>query len=322
MGVAIEVVDPRGREAEAADVLRAAWPLPRLRYAADDLAWQFGRPGWGPPRGWAARDGSGRVVAFAASVARSVRHAGAVREVWLSSFYAARPGEPGAALTLLRTQSLDLKATGRPTVVFATPGSAGEAMLRCNDAVGFTRRPLAVGRVHGGIGGPADGLPAVTEATAADGAELAAFLASRPADRVIRDAPDPAALAHDALDPRGRCWAVVRDVAGRITAAACTHLSRSEVAEGPSAVATLSAVSLPPGDDGGPLAALVGFAARRWADRVTSPVVTLPNPAGIPPAALRSARLRALPVSWAPFVFCPDPADPLLAAEATDLEVI
>jgi hypothetical protein len=323
MGVAIEAVDPRGHAAEAAAVLQAAWGPPRLRYAPEDLAWQFARPGWAGPRGWIARDAGGAPVAFAAALPRTVRFAGATREVWLASFYAAAPGPPAAPLALLRAEVRDLKATGRPTVVFAAPGSAGEAALRANDAAGYRRNPLAVARTHAGVGaadGPA-GLE-VREAAPGDGPDVLAVARAVPGDRLIADHPDPAALAHDPLDPRGRCWAVVRDAGGAAVAAACVGVNESVTAAGPARLAALWAVALTPAAGADGLAALVGFAARRWAGRTTSPVVTLPNPTGIPPGVLRGARLRALPVAWAPYVFCPDPADPLLTATGTTVEII
>lgn len=322
MSVLIEAVDPQGVAGDAARVLQSAWGVPRLRYTAEDLAWQFARPGWDRPRGWLARDRDGRAVAFAAVLPRTVRHAGRPREVWLASFYAA-VGDPGNALRLLRAEVRELKTAGVASLVFASPGSAGEAMLRCNDAAGLRRNTLAVARVHAGVPAAAPpGAAEAREATPADDAELADLLALDRRDGVITDAVTPATLAHDRADPRGRCWAVVRHPAGPLVAAACAHLSESVAADGPARVPALSAVTLPRDGAGECLAALVGFAARRWAGRATSAVVTVPNPSGIPADALRAARLRAVPAAWAPFAFCLDPADPLLAATATNLEVI
>lgn len=322
MSVVIESVDPQAVASTAAGVLQTAWPTPRLRYGPEELSWQFARPGWDRPRGWLARDGDGRAVAFAAALPRTVRHAGRPREVWLTSFYAAF-GDPGAAIRLLRSEVRELKAAGRPSLVFAAPASAGEAMLRCNDAAGLKRNALAVARVHAGVpGAPPPGAVTAREATPADDGEVADLIALDRRDGVITDAVTPQTLRHDRADPRGRCWAVVRGPTGSLLAAACTHLSESVTADGQTRVATLSAVTLPREGAGEALAALVGFAARRWADRATSAVVTVPNPSGIPAEALRAARLRALPAAWAAYAFCIDPADPLLTATATDLEVI
>ncbi|MBX9623779.1 MAG: hypothetical protein K2X82_08185 [Gemmataceae bacterium] len=66
--VRVEAVDPRACVGEAAAVLQSAWPVPRLRYAPEDLAWRFSRPGWADPRGWVARDDTGRAVGFAAAL--------------------------------------------------------------------------------------------------------------------------------------------------------------------------------------------------------------------------------------------------------------
>ena len=321
MGLTVETVDPRESVSEAAAVLQAAWPVPRLRYSPKDLCWQLARPGWGPPRGWLARNGAGEPVGFAAALPRTVWFAGRPYPVWLCSYYAALASENGAALTLLRAEVRDLKAAGRPSIIFAAPGSPGEAMLRCNDAAGVRRNPLGVHRVHGGVAGPS-GLLEAREATPADIRELADLLALDRRDGAIGEAVDAAAVAHDALDPRGRCWAVVRGPSGSVLAAACTHLAETVAADGPARVANLSSVTLPREGDGDALAALVAFAARRWADRATTPVVAVPNPAGISPAALRAARLRALPASWAAYAFCVDPADPLLSATKTTLEVV
>ena len=322
MGVRVEEVDPRACAGEAAAVLRAAWPVPRLRYAPEDLAWQFGRPGWGPPRGWVVRDDAGAARAFAAALPRTVWHAGQRREVCVTSFYAALPGEIGVALALLRAEIRALKAIGRPCVVFAAPGSAGEAMLRANDAAGLLRNPLAVARVHGGVAGDPSGQPEAREASPADWPGVADLVARCRRAEAISDHVDPATLEYDRTDPRGRCWAVVPEPDGGVAAAACAHLSEAVTVDGPTRVATLTAVVLPADGAGAALAALVGFAARRWAGRATSPVVTLPNPSGVPPAALRAARLRALPAAWAPYLYAHDKADPLLGAAETDLEIV
>ncbi|MBX9623780.1 MAG: hypothetical protein K2X82_08190, partial [Gemmataceae bacterium] len=140
--------------------------------------------------------------------------AGRSHEVWLTSFYAAVPGDPGVALALMRAEIRSLKVTGRPSVVFAAPGSAGEAMLRANDAAGLKRNTLAVARVHGGVVGAGPGGVAAEEATPADGPVLAGLVARDCGGGAIADRPDPATLAHDLGDPLGRCWAVVRGPGG------------------------------------------------------------------------------------------------------------
>lgn len=323
MGVAIEVVDPRALAAEAAEVLRGAWPLPRLRYAPEDLAWQFRRPGWGDPRGWVGRDEAGRPVAFGAAMPRTVWAAGRPHQVLLTSFYAGLPGVHGAALMLLRTEVRWLVGSGRPTVLFAAQGSGGEAVLKCNDAAGYVRAPLGVARTYGGVAAaePPAGLDA-REASPADWPDILAVVESARVGHRVADDVTPASLAHDLEDPRGRCWAVVRDPGGAAVAAACVGLTEAVTPDGPSRPATLWSVALTPGAGPDALTVLVAFAARRWAGRTTTPVVTLPNPAGVPPEALRAARLRAMPVAWAGYAFSRDPADPLLTATETGLEII
>lgn len=316
---AVEEIDPRTHVEEAVAVLRAAWQPPRLRYAPEDLAWEFARPGWAAPRGRIARDAGGEPAAFAALIPRTVRFEGADRRAWLATFLAARPDRGLAGGALLVDEIRGYIELADPVVVFSRPGRVGDGFLRTMAAAGLRATRLAEVVAYGGLPPPVAAAPAVE---AADDPDLLRFLAADRPGRLVRAAHDPAALAHAAADPRGRCWAVVRNARGEVTAAACASVTEAVGREGASRLATLSAVALAPGEEAAGLAALAGFAARRWADRVTAPFVTLPNPTGIPPAALRAAGLRAMPARWAPVVFAADPADPLLTAEATDLEVI
>lgn len=312
MTFTVDSVDPRERVEEVASVLQAAWSPPRLRYAPEDLAWQFARPSWAAPRGWIARDGEGRAVGFSALMPRFVRAFGEIREAWLASFYAARPGASGVALTLIRAVAKALREGGRPAVVFAEPESPGEVMLRAWDSLGLRRRPLGTLRVHGGMarGG---GLTLCREA-APD--EILPRLIGGDS-KLLRDVHDAATLAHDASDPRGRCWAVVDSPEGPM-AAGCVFVTESIGREGRVRTASLTSVSAASGEA---LASLMRFAAGRWED-LSSPIVTLSNPSGLDNATLRSIGLRASTAAWAAYVFSPYPDDHVLQCDGTDVEII
>jgi hypothetical protein len=69
------------------------------------------------------------------------------------------------------------------------------------------------------------------------------------------------------------------------------------------------------------LKAILDDAGRRWRDRVSSPVVTVPNLHGIDPGLPRSIGLRTVPSSFNGHVFTLADAQPFDAG-GTTLEIV
>lgn len=319
----IDIVDPHEHINEASLILRAAWSPPCLRYAPEDLGWQFDQPGWCPPFAVRALNREGVPAGFVGVMPRRVRLRGRVVEIFLSSFFSVAPAfDTGSlAVALIRTEARLLRSHNRPVIIFAEPGSIGERMLRAFDAAGFVRKELGLYQVYGGV---ARGEEVSLIAREAADSEIPAVLelaAQRDDTRILRDHPAIAQLRHEQSDPRGRCLALVEDAAGVPVAAAVIYRSEMVGPHGPEAMAAIGALYLPqPSPEA--LRSLIAFAARRWAGSVTSPIVIVPNVADLDPGVLRAAGLRSTPARWAGFLFAPTPYDPLLLGDRTDLEII
>lgn len=320
----IERVSPGDRACEASRVLQAAWTPPCLRYAPEDLEWLFHRPGWGPHYGLMAIDEEERPIGFVGALARRVRFRGQVREVYSSSFLSVVPerGLGSLATALVRIEGRDIRGEGRPILVFAEPGSLGEAMLKGVESVGMVRRSAGTYRVHGGLPPRStDGLPTAREATETDLDAVVELAAQCEDGTIIRDSLNRAQLEHERADPRGRCLAVVEDNAGRTVAAAAVYRSETIGPRRPETTATIGALWMSRQAPEA-LRALLAFTASRWAGTVTSPVVTMPNVTGLNSEFLRASGVRVTPAVWTGWIFAADPLDPLLEAEGMDLEII
>ncbi len=147
----MSVVAPQAVAEEAAFVLREAWAPPCLHYTPDYVRWQLSFPGTAPALAVLAREGN-EPVGFAGSTPRRVRFGDVEREVHVVSFVAVRPrwGGRGLARQLYAELLAGVRRKGLVVITFASPGTAGERVLReAYTAAGLHLRPLAPHIVYG-----------------------------------------------------------------------------------------------------------------------------------------------------------------------------
>lgn len=313
----IELVDPRPFAEAAGRLLQSVWQPPCTHYSADYLSWQFGFAGRLRPLGAVALAGSD-LIGFAAATPRTARFRGREVAVYLLSFVAVRADQWGRGLAAgLYARLLDaVRAARAPVVTYAFPDSPGQrALLRAYEAARFVCQSLGPFAVHGYL--PRRGESPLPVATA-DAAGLSEMAAGCDDPAILWSAPTPDELAHYARDPRPRVLLVAREQ-DRPVAAGFAVRSALATPTGLEAVTVLDNlfVRAPAG-----LQALGHEAARRWPSPSSSSLVLIPNVRGIPPAVLRAAGLRQLPQRVEGYLCVTDPADPLLGAQATNLEVL
>jgi hypothetical protein len=317
----VEVVDPVAFAARAANILRSAWAPPCLSYSEDYLRWQFRFPGEPEAVASAAIVG-GEPVAFLAVMPRRLRFEGRALPVHLMSFGATTPEHQGPiSVVTYETLLSVLQDGGVPIVGFVEAGSAAERMLIAVVARSRYRiRSLGSYPVHAyrHRADAAVGAVAVEEATDLD--EFLAVVARCDGPGVLWNAPDLRQLEHYVLDPRGRVLLIARDRRGEAVGAAMCVLSEVITRQGFERVTALDNLFLPE-PLAEPLQALLADAAGRWRDRVTSTVITVPNPSGIPADVLRWVGLRATASRFNGLLFEPSHAAPTDALRTT-LEVV
>jgi hypothetical protein len=149
---------------------------------------------------------------------------------------------------------------------------------------------------------------------------LAVVQRCRRQETVLSD-PTAGYLKHQLADPRGRVSVVVRDPNGKTAATAMVGVVEVLTKEGPENYATIEGIFIP---EATPpiLRSLMHFASSRWAERVTSPVITVPNAPGIDSAILRAAGLRATPASFLGYLFFNEPTDLFPNGAVTNLDII
>lgn len=318
--IRIQMVNPGEFADTASDVLRSAWKPPALDYSPEFLRWLFSAPSDLPPVGAAVFDGD-EAVGFVGAFGRRVRFRGETWDVYHSSFHSVRPG-PGRGMVapvLMRKEMEVFRAGKRPFLVFAHDGTVGAQMLNGLKALGLTTRQIGVYPVYGGL---ASARPASVETNVVTPEEwLAAYsVLHRPDDGTIYEELGPRELAHELRDPWERQCAVVRTASGQLCGAAILAHTHSVTQTGTQVLPTLHHIRCETSDA---LASLVAAAASfRRADMPAAPIVTVPNRAGLTDQMLRQARVRSMPAMFLGYVAAADPKHPLLAADATDVEVL
>jgi hypothetical protein len=314
------VVDPVAFAAQAARILCAAWEPPCLRYSEAYLRWQFRFPGETEALASAGFVG-GVPVAFLAVVPRRLRNVDRTIPVHLISFGATRPEHQGPVSVATYDALLSvLRASGVPIVGFVEAGSAAERMLTAVVVQsGYRIRSLGSYPVHASRHQPG-AAAGVTVEEATDLDEFLAVVGRCDGPGVLWNAPDLRQLEHYGLDPRGRILLIARDGRGGAIGAAMAVLTEAVTRQGPERVTALDNLFLPE-PSAEVLQALLADAAGRWSDQVTSTVVTVPNPSGIPAGLLRSVGLRAIPARFNGFLLEPDDAAPTISFRTT-LEVV
>jgi hypothetical protein len=316
----ITLVDPRGFTRQASAVLGVSWEPPCLCYPPEYLRWQFDFPG-NPPALAAVAFVDQEPVGFDAVIPRRLRGRDGVVEVHLMTFGAVLPEYRGTlAVAVYRSLLQAIQEQGRPVLAFSEPGSVAERMLIGTlRASGYRHQPLGHYSVHAYLPRGNEACEIALE-EAADLEDFLAVVEQCGGRGVLWNAPDLQQLEHYRVDPRGRRLVVARRRSGEAVGAAMVVLSEAVTRQGLERVAMVDNRFLPiPTPE--LLKAVLEDAGRRWRDRVTSPVVTLPNTCGLEPDLVRSIGLRATASRFNAHLFTT--ADgPSLDARSTTLEVV
>jgi hypothetical protein len=262
-------------------------------------------------------------VVFAAAMPRRLRFRDTCFDAYLASFLACRPGCSGLnAASLLRAWMRVLKDTGLPFVSFTTPDSAGQKMLLASTPLAtIHRQSLGIFRTYGcSAPQPVASNPLTAEMTT-DDEEFVSIVQSCTGAATLWNAPDRAQLRHYRADPRDRALLLIRRPDGLPVGGAMVIRSEIVTAHGIDFLPSIDSIFLKePSADA--LRAILHFAASHYRGQVSSTVITAPNLQGVDAALLRSAGLRATTSRFHGYLFAPDSATFLLAAEGTNLEIV
>lgn len=282
----VSVLDARAVVAEAGRLLRAVWAPPTLVYSDSFLAWQFGFPGNIPPLAGAAHAEDGTLVGFAAVTPRRMRLGEWAGTVAALSYVAVAPEHRGRGVAAaVYSVLLDaIAATGAPVLTFGEPGTGGErALLSAYRTAGYRAHRMGACPAFAGLVVREVSEPAATPVS------MLAPIASRAigAPDILWAEPDAAELEHYLRDPRPRRTLSV----GETDATALGVAAEMLTARGTETSVLLEQVRCTE-DAGSDLRALtVQAASLGTTERV---VVSIPNLAGIDPAAARAAGLRRM----------------------------
>jgi len=127
--VLVAAINPIEQVETASQIIKSAFHAPCLDYDARLLTWRFSTPSGLDPISFMAYD-DGRPSVFVCAMGHRVSVAGVERDIYISSFFSAKPGaSPALPVSVLRSLTRALKSAGVPCLLFAQAGTAGEKML-------------------------------------------------------------------------------------------------------------------------------------------------------------------------------------------------
>jgi hypothetical protein len=311
----VEHVDAAEAARVGGPILRAAWSRPGLHYSDAYLAWELTMPGEGALFTVGLVDGE--PVAFMASVPRRAAFGSGLEPVLVSSFVSVLPRVAGRGIAReLQAAHLGrLLAERRKVVSFAWSGSRGARTFENSSrSVGYHFIPLAPRTVLAALPRPV-GEP-----------EPTVHVLSSPSDGLSRHrhpldvlvaSPSRAQLEHYARDPRQR---VFLEVPGERGGTASFVLAEVLGESGVDRVVSLDLLDAPAGVDALALRALVRAAASHFADRASTPIVSVSATEGLAPDTSRSAGWRRTPTTFDARFLSPDPVD--VPPRGTTLEIV
>jgi hypothetical protein len=282
VGPQIRRVNPVAFATEASTILKAAWQPPSLDYTPEYVQFQCSFPSVLDPVGVAIFEEQ-NPLGFIAATGRN-SNAG---ELYLSSFLAVLPGShPASAIMLIRHETQIIQETGRPVFMFVQAGSVGEKLLKCRDSLGMRRVSLGEYRVHAAVPKPSMSKARVRRVPPDEWSVEANRFRD---DSLLGPAFTPADMQHFCKDPQGRQFLMAVDEHGQVIATAMRAFTSSVTVTGVMQIPSLHYVRLADQRPDG-LAALLAFA-----EHPASPVVTVPNMAGITSTVAKAVHLRATP---------------------------
>jgi hypothetical protein len=310
--IVVDRVDPLEFSSEAAAILREAWSAPCLDYRDDILRWRFDAPSsQATPVGFAAFAGN-RAIAFTGAMGARFRIGGSATDGYLLSFCSTRPDSRSstAVVPLLRAEARMCKSAQLPCLVFAKPGSAGEAILSVLDAVGLKRHNLGQYVTHMGMSQACSAGYSVEPTTPERWAELYNSLPPS-ADNLMTADVTPKWAAHQTADPCGRRLLVCYGPDGSTTGVAVAADTHSIGVSGRQITPALHYIRC---HDAESLRAMMHTAAGNR-EKV---IVSAPNVRYLPESVTREAGFRATKSVFAGYLFAPEKS----AVSVTDCEVV
>jgi hypothetical protein len=308
----VEHVDAAEAVRVGGPILRAAWSRPGLHYSDAYLAWEFGMPGEGAL--FTTVFEGGEPVAFMASIPRNAVFRSALEPVLASSFVSVLPRAAGrgVARELQAAHLGRLLSERRKVVSFAWSGSRGARTFEnASRGVGFHFTALTPRAVL-----------AVLPREAREPEPAARLLsdpspASHHTPELLCASPSPAQLEHYGRDPRQR---VFLQVDGPRGATASFVLAEVLGETGVDRVVSLDLLDAPTDVDAAALRALVRAAVAHFAERASTPVVSVSASEGLPPETARAAGWRRTPTTFDARWLTPLPDEP--HPRGTTLEIV
>lgn len=309
--IRFQKVSGAGLAAEASALLSASWTAPSLRYTPEYVGWQLSFPGPNPAPAVAAFL-EGRLVGFAGSTHRRLRHRTRALDALVVSFVAVHPDFRcrGIAAGLYRELLVAIRPLGMPVVTFAQAGSAGQrAIERAYPANGFKLQSL--GSYPGYM---CASKPAPPEWRPGEIPELPRIAASRSHHgAALWSDPDAAQIEHYARDPRTRRLLMCGGAAAFVVP--LEYIMQG----GTNTVIALDAAWI---DREAP-AALHGFASAALSLYPgAGAILNAPSLGGFDPAGLRSAGFRQVAPGFHGYFATPPRMEGIEELEYTNLEII
>lgn len=285
-----------------AEVLRAAWHPPSLRYTPELIQFQMQFPASAPT--FTVLAANEEPIAFVAAMGRD----STIGPIHLSSFYSVVPGHPSSvAISLVRRELTEMKRIGVPALVFAAAGSTGDDMVRASEIFGRPHVRLKDCRIHMALRRP---MPEGFQVDDIDPDKWARYAANldHHDPSVLSLAFTPETMRHMTRDPLGRRF-LAATYDGEVAAVAM--LTHTESIQRDGALQFLTNLSY---------IRLRDHSADALSALIAAPeldVITLPNVIGLPPEVLKSAKVRATPASFNAYI-----AGAPAGLEATDIEIV
>jgi GNAT superfamily N-acetyltransferase len=325
MAIEFRPVDGVGFAAEAASLLRFAWPKPALHYSREYLHWQLAFPGPWPAPAVAAFHGS-RTVGFAGATHRRVRIGVAAMEAIVVSFVAVDPQfrKEGIGAGLYQRLLRMLSEGGAPILTYAQSGSGGErAIERAYPEAGFSLQAVGAYPIYGCLARP-DAPPSSWRlAPEPDLSVLRRIIDScARSERLIWSDPSEAQWKHYRSDPRERALLLRQEPDDTLSGAAWIVRAEHAGVRGIDYITSIESVWVDR-SRGDALGGLGAAAAQLWPGAGSRPeVIQAPSLCGFEPATLKPAGFRQVAPPFQGYAAALSGDERLVGAAGSNLEVV
>jgi hypothetical protein len=319
----VEPVDPVALAEPASRLLAQVWEPPCLHYTPDYLRWQFGFTGEHLSSiGLAVYRDFQELIGFNSATVRRLRFRGTVSDVFLVCLSAVHPAWHGSRVAGILWKAM-LEAVlkmERPYLSFAEAGSPTDRSAQ-RAQPGRYLTSLGSFPIHGFMPRPNAEPGDIRVIETEDPEAMRPVIRACDDEATLWNDPDPRMLAHYAADPRPSAMLLLEGPEGDLRGAARIVCAETLTSQGQSILPIVENLFLP-NPDADTLRALCLYAARRWPDRVTAPMVSIPNVWGIDPDILKAAGLRQTTARFVGFIGTYSVSDPFTPASGTNLDIV